>query len=349
MTQYDLTQHDLTQHDLNRPRRTFLKQTGGLAVAGALSGLPLLSRAATVVNYGGSAWLGHYSAYIAMKAGIFSKLGIDLQWQSFGTSSARMGAVMAGNLDVAGTGVVSALALMAAGSRQFQVISTPDSYVQSEGLLVHTDVKSLADLKGKKVGVTYASSSHVLLLDVLKQANIDPSALSIINLPAPELLSAYQSKQIDAAATWTPTFDKIKALPDTKLLVDDAAFSLYKQFKIAPGPDVLIARTAFGKDHPDVVRGFLKGIGEANEMMTQKPEDAAKILVELTKLSFEEKLPIVKQTQWYSAEQQKALFQPASGGASFVSGLQKLSDMLVELKQIDTSPRVQDWVQASYF
>ncbi|WP_207002305.1 ABC transporter substrate-binding protein [Trinickia mobilis] len=336
---------------MDNTRRKFIKQAGCLSLASSLAAFPALSRASTTVAYGGSSWLGHYSAYLAMKSGIFSTLGIDLKWQSFGTSSARMGALMAGNLDVGGTGVVSALALMADGARQFQLISTPDSYSRSEGLLVHDNVNSLADLKGKKIGVTYASSSHVLLLDVLKQAGIAQSALTIINLPAPELLSAYEGKQIDAAVAWTPTFDKIRALPDTKLLLDDTAFSLYKQFQIAPGPDVLFVRTAFGKENPEATKNFLKGIGQANDMLVQKPEESAKLLMSLTNLTYDEQLAVVKQTQWYAPSKQKAMFSLGADGqpSSFIAGLQKLADMLVTLKQIDSAPRVQEWVQASYF
>ena len=330
-------------------RRRFLKQASWIGVAAA-AGMAPLARAATTLNYGGSAWLGHYAAYLAMKTDIFTKLGIDCRWQSFSTSSARMAAVMAGNIDLAGTGVVSALALMASGAKQFQLISTPNNFGKSEGLLVHAGVKSLADLKGKKIGVTYASSSHVLLLDVLRQANMDPSKdVSIINLPATELLAAYRGNQIDAAAAWTPTFDRIKALPDTKLLLDDSSFSLYKQYQLTPGPDVLLVRTAFASAHPDVPKAFLQGIAQANDMMTHDPEKAAPILMTLTSLSQEEQLAILKQTQWYSHDQQKALFVGSGGKPGpFVDGVQKLSDMLVDLKQIDQSPKVANWINATY-
>jgi taurine transport system substrate-binding protein len=279
-----------------------------------------------------------------------SKAGIDLRWHSFSTSSARMGAVMAGNVDIAGTGIVSALALMAGGARQFQLISTPNNFGKAEGLLVRSDVHNIADLKGKKVGVTYASSSHVLLLDVLRQAKLDPAKdVTLINLPATELLSAYRGKQIDAAAAWTPTFDRIKALPETRLLLDDSAFSLFKQYGVTPGPDVLLVRAAFAKSNPDIPRAFLKAISEANALMTNRPEEAARILVELTGLPQEEQVAIVKQTQWYSHEQQAALFKPnGNTPAKFVEGMQKLSDILVQLKQIDRAPSVQDWVQPAY-
>lgn len=332
---------------MNQNRRRVMKQVITLAAAGA-AGLPLVASAAapTVINYGGSAWLGHYSAYIAMKTGLMTKHGIDLRWQAFSTSSARMAAVMAGNVDIAGTGVVSALALMASGARQFQLIATPNNFGRAEGLLVRDGIKELADLKGKKIGVTYASSAHVLLLDVLSQAGINPDKdVAIINLPATELLTAYKANQIDAAAAWTPTFDRIRALPGTRMLFDDSAFSLYKSYKMSPGPDVLLTRSSFGKDNPAAVKGFTQAIFEANAMLTQKPEEAARILLELTSLSMDEQLGVIKQTEWFTLADQKALM---SDPGNFIVGLQKLAEMLVKLKQVDSMPQVRQWVNTTY-
>ncbi|WDZ95927.1 aliphatic sulfonate ABC transporter substrate-binding protein [Herbaspirillum sp. WKF16] len=332
---------------MNQNRRKVMKQAITLAAAGSL-GFPLMSRAAapTVINYGGSAWLGHYSAYIAMKTGLMAKYGIDLRWQAFSTSSARMAAVMAGNVDIAGTGVVSALALMASGAKQFQLIATPNNFGRAEGLLARESIKSVADLKGKKIGVTYASSAHVLLLDVLSQAGINPDKdVSIINLPATELLTAYKANQIDAAGAWTPTFDRIRALPGTRMLFDDSSFSLYKSYKMSPGPDVLLTRTGFGKENPAAVKAFMQAIFEANALLTQKPEEAAKILLELTSLSMEEQLGVIRQTEWFTLADQKALM---SDPGNFVVGLQKLAEMLLKLKQIDSMPQVRQWVNTTY-
>ncbi len=332
---------------MNQNRRKVMKQAITLAAAGS-AGFPLMSRAAapTVINYGGSAWLGHYSAYIAMKTGLMAKHGIDLRWQAFSTSSARMAAVMAGNVDIAGTGVVSALALMASGAKQFQLIATPNNFGRAEGLLVRESIKSIADLKGKKIGVTYASSAHVLLLDVLAQSGINPDKdVSVINLPATELLTAYKANQIDAAAAWTPTFDRIRALPGTRMLFDDSSFSLYKSYKMSPGPDVLLTRTSFGKDNPAAVKAFMLAVFEANTLLTQKPEEAAKILLELTSLSMEEQLGVIRQTEWFTLADQKALM---SDPGNFVAGLQKLAEMLLKLKQIDSMPQVRQWVNTTY-
>lgn len=317
------------------------------ALIPAIGGFPQIGRAANrAFTYGGSAWLGHYSAYIAIKTGIFAKKGLEIKWQSFPTSSDRMGAVMAGSIDLAGTGVVSSLALMAAGATQFKVIATPNNFGRAEGVLVRPNVAGIAQLKGKKIGVTFASSAHVLILDLLKQAGMNAdSDVSLINLPAPNLLSAYQGNQIDAAVAWTPAFDRIKTLPNTRVLADDTSFSLYKEYNITPGPDVLLATTKLAKEDPASIKTFLQGIFEANAMLTNAPEEAAKVLLEVTGLTLDEQVNTIKQTGWYSAEQQRGLLV-APGG--FVTGMQKLSEMLVSLKQIDRAPVVRNWLDASY-
>ncbi|MBV2181652.1 MAG: ABC transporter substrate-binding protein [Castellaniella sp.] len=337
---------------MNHPisRRHFL--TAATAAIGATT-LPLaFSRSALAADsplpviYGGSAWLGHYPAYVGMKDGGFKRAGFDFKWESFGTSSSRMTALMAGNIDIAGTGVVSAIALMARGARQFQIIGIPENFGRVEGLFVHDSVKSLADLKGKTIGTTFASSSHLLVLDLLASHGLTPDKdVSIVNVGAPEIPAALKAKQIDACATWTPYFNTIKAMLGMKLLHDDTSFSLYKKYGVTPGPDILVVRTAFEKTHPGTLKRFLTAYFGACVQLRDKPDDCAKVLTELTKLSEPEQAKTVRDADWYDLAQQKELLSPTG---KFVTGLQALADMLVTYKQIDKAPKVSDWITPEF-
>src|SRR6218665_823097 len=133
-------------------------------------------------HYGGPAWRGHYPAYLALKSGALPAASIDLRWQSFGTSSARMSAVLSGGIDIACTGIVSALALMARGSRHFAIIAVPEDFGRVEGLFVRSDVSAIAHLRGKKIGVTFASSAHLLVLDLLAGAGLGPAEVAVLNV-----------------------------------------------------------------------------------------------------------------------------------------------------------------------
>ncbi|RJG05015.1 twin-arginine translocation signal domain-containing protein [Noviherbaspirillum cavernae] len=326
-------------------RRTFLKGAVSLAGAAALPGI-VKAADAQVINYGGSAWLGHYPAYIGIKSGLFAAKGLDVKWQSFGTSSARMSAMLSGGIDVACTGIVSALALMARGSKHFSIVGVPEDFGRVEGLFVRSGITSIQGLKGKKIGVTFASSSHMLVLDLLASAGLSPDRdVSLLNVPAPELPAAFQSNQIDAAAAWTPQFNRIRSMPDIKLLADDTGFSLYKQYGVTPGPDVLVMRRDFAGKNADAARKFLQAYFEACTMLRDKPDQAAKYLTELTNLTLQDQIATIKDATWYDAAQQKALLTTPG---KYVDGLQKLAEMLVTHKQIDKAPAVRDWTNVNY-
>src|SRR5690348_4286968 len=135
-------------------RRALLAVLSAIAVCAALPvGAAEGKLEVSKVSYGGSSWLGHYPVWVGIKKGIFEKKGLTVTWQPFGSSSARMSALMAGELDFAGTGSISALALMASGATAFYLVGTPDSYATVEGIIAGPAIKTVQDLKGKKLGV----------------------------------------------------------------------------------------------------------------------------------------------------------------------------------------------------
>jgi taurine transport system substrate-binding protein len=65
----------------------------------------------------------------------------------------------------------------------------------------------------------------------------------------------------------------------------------------------------------------------------------------LTGLTLPDQIATIKEASWYDLKQQQGLLQPAS---KYVTGLQKLSDLLLTHKQLDQSPPVRDWINVSY-
>lgn len=324
-------------------RRTFGART--LAASAAAIAMPNWVGASTPreVKYGGSPWLGHYPAYIAMNEGYFKEAGIQQNWVPFPTSSARMSAFMSGDLDIGCAGIVSALALMSRGAKQFAIIGIPESFGRVEGIVARPGIRTVQDLRGKKIGVTFASSTHVLVLDVLNQAGFKPEDATVLNIPGPELQGAIKTGQIDAAAAWTPHFDNILREPGMSLLADDTKFSLYQSHKVTPGPDVLLVRRAFAKSNPELVKAYLSAYYKGTELLKEKPEQAAAILTKLTNLPAQEQLAAVKGADWYGASEQKSLLT-----GTYPDGLQKLAELLVSYKQIDKAPPVKEWIDASF-
>ncbi|RYH64147.1 MAG: taurine ABC transporter substrate-binding protein, partial [Alcaligenaceae bacterium] len=78
-------------------RRTFLNVLAASTVAAGSTATTRLFAAEVPlkkVRYGGSAWLGHYPAFLAMEYGYFKEAGIEQDWQNFRSTSSRMAAFM---------------------------------------------------------------------------------------------------------------------------------------------------------------------------------------------------------------------------------------------------------------
>ncbi len=329
-------------------RRVFLKNT--LAGAGAigLAGTGLFASAKELqkMAYGGSPWLSHYPTYLAIENGLLKKEGIDLRWESFVTGSARLSAMMAGDVDLAGFGSISTMALMARGVKQFYVVGVPENFGKVEGLFVKEGINSIADLKGKTIGTAFASSTHLLVLDLIASSGLTPDKdINVINISGPEIIAAMKSGQIDACAAWTPQFNILSSMPGVKLLADDTSFSLYKEFGTTPGPDLLVVKKSYAESNPEAVKSFIKAYFQSCEVLKNTPEKAVPILKKLTNLSDAEQLQTIQGAEWYTLEQQKDLM--AKDG-KFVTGLQKLAEMLVTYKQLDSAPKVSDWINPNF-
>jgi taurine transport system substrate-binding protein len=294
------------------------------------------------VVYGGSSWLGHYPAWVAIEKGLFQKRGLGVLFQNFYASSGRMGSLVAGDLDIASTGCISAIALMAAGNKGFMAFGTPDSYATVEGIIARESIKSVKDLKGKKVAAPFASSAHVLVLDLLEQHGLDPEKdLTLVNLGVNEMPAAMVSGEIDACATWTPHFNKLLNMPGHHLLADDTQFSLYQKYQLGPGPDLMVVRKEFAEKYPNTCKAFVDGLFEAIDLLIANPEECADALVKLTNLSKEDQMAVLKDIHWIPGSEQKALMiEPGR----FTEGMQRLAEFLVKHKQIDKAPKVKDWI-----
>lgn len=295
------------------------------------------------VVYGGSSWLGHYPVMVGIEKGFFKEEGVRVVFQSFSTSSGRMGSLASGQLDFASTGSISALALMASGNKNFYVLGTQDSYATVEGIIARKGINSIKDLRGKKLAVTFASSAHVLVYDILEQHGIKANNdVRLINMSLNDMVSAFRSGEIDAAAAWTPGFEKLLALPDAHLLVNDESFSLWKEYQLGPGPDMLVVRKDFLEKKPVLTEKFLKGYFRSIEFLKSNPDESAEIIKEYTKLDLEEQKKTLQAITWYGLnEQKKFMVDPGT----FVSGLGMLSDFLVEHELLDSKPNVTEYVK----
>lgn len=87
-----------------------------------------------------------------------------------------------------------------------------DDIHEAEALVARngSGVTRLADLKGKKIGLPFVSTTHFHALVALQAAGVDPQTVKIVNLRPPEILAAWERGDIDATFVWDPVLAKVK-------------------------------------------------------------------------------------------------------------------------------------------
>ncbi|RKQ35850.1 ABC transporter substrate-binding protein [Oceanobacillus halophilus] len=297
--------------------------------------------ASQTITYGGSSWIGHLPAYIAVEKGFFEEQGVDVEFMNFSTSSERMTALASGEIDFASTGAISAISLMAAGDDNFSIFGAPDTYIGQEGI-VAKGMTSIEDLRGKKVAVTFASSSHIMLLDIFNQHGLVLNKdVEIINMAGGDIVSSFTTGEIDAGAIWSPHFENLTHVDGAVVLAMDTDTSIYKNYGFGSGPDVLVIRNEFIKDNPNTTEKLVKGYFHSAHWIEENPKEAAELFVTLTNLDIDEQEQIINHVNWLDLEQQKDML---SENGELTGTLEFLASFMTENHLINNSVDVKEWI-----
>lgn len=127
-----------------------------------------------------------------------------------------------------------------------------------DGIVVRENVKTVADLRGKKIVLAQNSPSHYFALNMLVAGGVQPSeAEMVFTADAFQAAAAFNSqKDIAAAVTWAPDIYNLEKVRGNRLLVTTATAN-----KLIA--DVWFARADFAKDHPSIIEGLVRGIFDA--------------------------------------------------------------------------------------
>jgi sulfonate transport system substrate-binding protein len=175
---------------------------------------------------------------------------IDVVFTEFESGPPENEAFASGLQDVGVMGNVPAVSGIAAGQKR-SIIGIAYNGEKTEAVLVPTDseIKSVADLKGKKIGLVVGSIAQNLLNILLEENGLSVNDVELINLSTGEQQEALATAQVDAVATWEPTITKIKSSGIGKVLADGTGVFL--------GENPIIARTEYVEENPEIVKIFL--------------------------------------------------------------------------------------------
>jgi len=259
---------------LHLSRRDF-SLTAANMIAGSLAGGSLFGAAnawaqTKEVNLGtfGSIDVQNYIRAKGLATKTFGP-NVKTEFMTVRAGSEVIAAMAGGSLDICNLGS-SPLVVGYANGAPVSLVYVYKNITDSEVLVVQntSGIKTVAGLKGKKVGMPFNTSVHFAALAAMKAAGLAPADVQLINMPANTIASAWSRREIDASYIWVPIAPALAADQGTVIFKSgDLNASGILVF------DGLGVRDDFKKKSPELVLAFLKDFEQIATTFKQNPKE----------------------------------------------------------------------------
>jgi sulfonate transport system substrate-binding protein len=195
---------------------------------------------------------------------------IAVKWTEFPAGPQLLEGLNVGSIDFGTVGEAPPIFAQAAGANLVYVGNEPPS-PESEAIVVPkgSTLKSVTELKGKKVVLNKGSNVHYLLVKALEKAGVDYRSLQIVYLPPADARAAFERGAVDAWVIWDPFLAAAQAATGARTLVDGSGLVDNHQFYLASRD--LAAR------EPGTIHAIIEELDAADRWAAGNQEEVARL------------------------------------------------------------------------
>jgi ABC-type nitrate/sulfonate/bicarbonate transport system substrate-binding protein len=208
---------------------------------------------------------------VAEQKGLIVKEGLNAKRQDIQTGKLVVDAIISGNLDI-GVTTDTNIAFIKFQPAKLKVVAVIAE--KSDDAIIGRKDKGITNakqLEGKKLGVTFGTSSQAMAIAYLQSKGVNISKVTFVNQPPPALQAALTRGDIDAAALWQPLrFNTKVALKDTAVELRDNPPHKARV--------LVVVREDYAKTHQKEITQFLKAMIDAEEYAKKNQQEVQGIL-----------------------------------------------------------------------
>lgn len=287
---------------------------------------------------------------ILIKEKYLENLGVKVNVVSYSAGTAINNAVVSGDVDLASYGS-SPIALGIANGIGYKAVFVP--YIEGgniEALAVKKNlgVKTVADLKGKRIATPFGTTSHYALLNALRLGGVSPNEVTLLDMAGADIVAAWTRGDIDATYIWSPALDNcLKA--NGNIITNDG--ELVKQGVTIP--EIAIARTEFAKKYPTLVSQYVKALINVHDLVKNNPDKAIQDVAEWEGISKDNAKGQITDNIWVSGADQLtgSYLGTANNKGKLAETLKTIADFHKSQGNISSSPDLkvlQDAIDTKY-
>jgi sulfonate transport system substrate-binding protein len=198
-------------------------------------------------------------------------LHVEVKWTEFPAGPQLLEGLNVGSIDFGTVGEAPPIFAQAAGADLIYVGNEPAASA-AEAIVVRKDspIKTVAELKGKKVALNKGSNVHFLLVKLLEQAGVNYNDIDTIFLTPADARAAFERGSVDAWAIWEPFLAAAQRQTGARILADGNGVVSNHQFFLASRP--------YASKRADVVAIVLEEVAAVDEWAKANPKEAAAAL-----------------------------------------------------------------------
>ena len=256
----------------------------------------------------------HSAMWVAEQKGLFRKHGIDTEIIVTGQGGAAgISALLANDIQLVASAGDALVAAALQGADTVMIAGVVNKGLQR--IIVRPDIKTPAELRGKRVGVTRIGAvSHSVLLMILKRWNMSPTDVQVLQVgSSPNMLASMEKGGLDAAVITIPSMF-VAEDRGYKVLLDLADTDIYYL-------QTMVATTrSYVKTHRDKAIRFLKGYLEGIAYFKQNRKESLEVVKKKLRLDANQERNLEKAFDLLNAKYYETIPYPSMRGVETVLG-----------------------------
>lgn len=198
--------------------------------------------------------------------------GVTVSWHEFTSGLPLLEALNIGSVDVSAdvADTVPVFALAAGARLTYLAQEAPSPTAQALVVRADSPIKSVADLKGKRVAVAKAAGSHYLLIALLEQSGLKFKDIEPAYLSPADGRAAFERGAVDAWVTWDPFLAGVQRQSQVRIVSDGRNVADYQRYYLVSTP--------YARANPQVLNIIFEELKKAGVWIRHNPKEAASLL-----------------------------------------------------------------------
>lgn len=212
-------------------------------------------------------WAGDYIVLLAQELGLFAEYDLNVIPVHYGSFSDAFPDLATRKVDGANLVPIDLLPIIQ--SNDMKIVMVTDCSDGADQIVASAEILSIADLRGKRIGVNTGTFGEFLVQEMLTRNGMTISDVSLIDI-GPEMIPVSIPGLVDAGHTWEPHTSEAESLGQHILFTSAEMPGLL--------PDVFAFRAEVVAERPEDIRHFVAAWLEAAQFWVENPAEGSRII-----------------------------------------------------------------------